>query len=556
MKTWRRWTGLGALLLVAAAFNVLFWTENLFELSVLVPLAGGLVLGVAWMAGVLLTVARPGALEGRTVGGLNAVVSSVVFLGICVVIYMFLQSWTVSYDLTQEGRRELSPLTKQVLRNINAPVEVTCFFLRVDDELVVIAREKTRRFLEQCRQYTDQIKVEELDPTIDRSRLEAMNITHASVQGTVVVKSGGKQRVILLSGGSPRLEEREFTNALINVLRDAQPKVYFLTGHKERDVQDDKGEDGAAMFAKLLSGESYQVDRLGIKITDPQVPADCDVLIIDNLKTDLHPLEMEAIDKYVSAGGRLLVLVDPWRSVTPGYGGGEQLRPWLERRFGVKVGSDIVITDKSDNIWQLELTNDAKAFDKTEAGFMQFHGCFNAQHPITRAFDQTVLLKAVRSVGLSETLPEGVSGVELMRSTPDFWAETDTEKLLTTGKARLNEGERKGPIPVAVAVTQKVPVMGSPKGRTDTRVVVVGDSDFTANTQVVVPGNLNFVLNVFAWMNESEDLIAIRPTGREAVPLVLTDTQRRTAAWVGVMLVLQLVAAVGAVVFLLRRKYQ
>ncbi len=556
MKTWRRWTGLGALLLMAAAFNLLFWIENMFSMSVLIPLAGGLVLGVAWLAGVLVSVARPGALEGRTVGGLNAVVSSLVFLGICVVLYMFLQSWKGSYDLTQEGRRELSPMTVQVLRNINAPIEVTCFFLHVDDELVVIAREKTRRFLEQCQRYTDQIKTEELDPTIDRSRLIEMGITHASPQGTVVVKSGGKQRIILLSGGSPRLEEREFTNALINVLRDAQPKVYFLTGHKERDVLDDKGEDGAAMLAKLLDGESYKVERLAIKISDPQVPADCDVLVVDNLKTDFHPLEMEAVDKYVSAGGRLLVLVDPWRSVTPGYGGGEQLRPWLEKRFGIKVGSDIVITDKSENIWQLELTNDAKAFDRTEAGFMQFHGCFSADHPITRNFDQTVLLKAVRSVGLAEKLPEGVAGTELLRSTPDFWAETDTEKLLTTGKARLNEGERKGPIPVAVAVTQKVPVIGSPKGRTDTRVVVVGDSDFTSNTQVVVPGNLNFVLNVFAWMNESEDLIAIRPTGREAVPLVLTDTQRRAAAWVGVMLMVQIVAAVGAVVFLLRRKHQ
>ena len=556
MKTWRRWTGLGALLLMAAAFNLLFWTENMFAMSVLIPLAGGLVLGVAWLAGVLLSVARPGALEGRTVGGLNAVVSSLVFLGICVVLYMFLQSWKASYDLTREGRRELSPMTMQVLRNINTPVEVTCFFLRVDDELVVIAREKTRRFLEQCQRYTDQIKVEELDPTIDRALLSGMGITHASPQGTVVVKSGGRQRIILLSGGSPRLEEREFTNALINVLRDAQPKVYFLTGHKERDIQDDKGEDGAAVFAKMLGGESYQVGLLAIKLSDPQVPADCDVLVIDSLKSDLHPLEMEAIDKYVSAGGRLLVLVDPWRSVTPGYGGGEQLRPWLEKRFGIKVGSDIVITDKSDNIWQLELTNDAKAFDKTEAGFMQFHGCFSADHPITRSFDQTMLLKAVRSVGLAEKLPEGVAGAELLRSTPDFWAETDTEKLMTTGKARLNEGERKGPIPVAVAVTQKVPVIGSPKGRTDARVVVVGNSGFSSNMQVVVAGNLNFVLNVFAWMNESEDLIAIRPTGREAAPLVLTDAQRRAAAWVGVMLMVQIVAAVGAVVFLLRRKYQ
>src|SRR5690606_19690147 len=119
------------------------------------------------------------------------------------------------------------------LQTLTEEVKVTCFFLDVDDELIRIAREKTLRFLEQCEQYTDLLDVVVLDPQVATAQLQAMNLSHASTQGTVVVGVGSRQRVITLTGGSPRLEEREFTSALINVLRGSKPKVYFLTGHDE-----------------------------------------------------------------------------------------------------------------------------------------------------------------------------------------------------------------------------------------------------------------------------------------------------------------------------------
>jgi len=552
----KRLLGAAALLALTLSLNLLVWTQAFFSFAVLAPLALALLCGVGWLAMMLLTLAEHHALEDRTLGGLNAVVSSAIFLGVCVVLYLLAGAWDVSWDLTEEGRRDLSPQTIQVLRTMNTEVEVICFFLQIDEELVAIARDKTLRFLEQCRRYTPLLDVEVLDPTVDRARLEAMNITHASVQGTIVLRSGERQRVITLAGGSPRLEERDFTNALINVLRKTEPKVYFLTGHQERDIMNEDEQQGGSIFGNLLRGESYQVERFAVKISEPVPPSDADIVVINNPTMDLHPVEIEALDAFIAGGGRLLLLINPWRSATAGYARGEQLRPWIEERFGIAIGNDIVITDQRTNRWQAELTVDNTPFEDVEAGFMDYRGAFNLKHPITRAFDQTIILQAMRSVTVSDKKPEGASIMELLRTPPDFWAETDTEKLLETGQAKWDEGERKGPVPLAAAAIVPVDKANSPKGYGDARVLVVGDADFAANANIIIPGHINFLLNTFAWLSESEDLIAIRPTGRETPPLILTDMQRRSIAWVAIMLTVQTVIAAGLAVHALRRMRQ
>lgn len=545
--------GIAALLTLTVTLNLLVWTQDFFSFVVLAPLAATTLLGLGWIVMTLLTLAEHSALEDRTLGGLNAIFSSTVFLGVCVVLYLLAGAWNVSWDLTEEGRRDLSPQTVQVLQAMNTEVDATCFFLQSDEELVAIARDKTMRFLKQCQQYTPLLKVEQLDPTIDRARLEAMNITHASVQGTIVLRSGERQRVIILSGGSPRLEEREFTNALINVLRKTEPKVYFLTGHKERDIMDEDEQNGGSILGNLLRGESYLVERFAIKISDPIPPADADIVVINNPTMDLHPVEIEALNTFVQGGGRLVLFINPWRNPGGAVARGEQLRPYIEEKLGISIGNDIVITDQSKNIWQAELAVDNTPFEKEEEGFMNYRGAFNLQHPITRAFDQTMVLQAMRSVSVSDKKPDGVSVIELLRTTPDFWAETDTEKLLETGQAKWDDGERKGPIPLAAATVLPVDKEKSPKGYTDARIIVVGDADCVSNANIIIPGHVNFVLNTFAWLSESEDLIAMRPTGRETPPLILSEAQQRTIAWLAIMLTVQLTIAAGLGVYALRR---
>ncbi len=233
---------------------MLVWQQDSFATLVWVALLAGIVLGFAWLAMAVLGLAGSAGWEGWAAGGVNAALSSLFFLGICIVLFVFFSRWDAAWDLTQEGRRELAPQTVQVLQSMNQEVEVMCLFLSVDDELVWIARDKTRRFLEQCQKHTSLLKIEDIDPQIDMPRLESLGLTHVNTQGTIVIRSKGRQRIITLSGGSPRLEERDFTNALINVLRSADLHVGFLTGHQEQDLSDTDPKTGASALGNLLLG--------------------------------------------------------------------------------------------------------------------------------------------------------------------------------------------------------------------------------------------------------------------------------------------------------------
>jgi ABC-type uncharacterized transport system involved in gliding motility auxiliary subunit len=552
--------GLVALLSLALGLNVLALKQNPFLVSVLVPLGVGVLTGLIWVALSLAQVARQSAAERRTLYGLNTVVTSVLFLGICIVVYAFAQHGKWSWDLTQEGRRKLSEQTVQVLKTLNKDVNVFCFFLKVDDELVRIALDKTTRFLEQCQQYTPHLKVEFLDPQVDRVRLEGLNITHASTQGTVVLRCGNRQKVIMLSGGSPRLEERDFTNGLVNVVRDAQPKVYFLTGHGERSIADKDEQNGGTLLKTLLESEAYKVDRAAIMITHPELPPDCDVLVINGLgiagpQSDLHPEEVRAIQAFLDRGGRMLLLVDPWRRITTGENQTDQLLPWLAQRYGIVVGSDMAVSPTSR--WTVEFSADRSLFNDKNP-MSEYMGCFDQSHRITENFDQQILFSAARTVGLAEKLPDRVVGTVLLRTTPDFYAETDLATLTTQGKAVKSPEEKAGPLPMAIAVTAKTDFLIGDTGQTrDARIVVVGDSDFASNGQVAaIKGNLNLILNIMAWLTENEELIAIRPTGKQDAPVILSDFDQRVIVWVAVLGTVQGVALIGLIVYRMRRKYQ
>jgi len=550
--------GIGALASLALAANFAVASGQFFAITVLLPILLFLLLGAGWLFKLVQNVAGYSVFQGRAMGGLNAVAGSLLFLGICIVLYAFVRSWDVSWDLTEEGRRELSEQTKQVLTNMNREVTVTGFFLSTDDELLRIGKEKTLRFLEQCQRYTDMLTVEVEDPQLAVDRMMAMEVNFASPQGTIVIHSGVRKRVITLSGGSPRLEEREFTNALINVLRASEPKVYFLTGHGQRDLSDTESPTGAGGLHEVLRRESYQVDVLSIAMSNPEIPEDCDLLVINNLAGDLYPREVEAIDAYMARGGRLFVMMDPWIHSDAAMTN-EVFRPWLLSRYCIQVGSDIVLSLQAERRYEAQLTVDRRPFEETdtEDEFEQWRGNYRIGHPITMGFDQTMVLQAARTVTPCEEPRAGVHSLALLRTTPDFWAETDVASLRERGAAQQDPDERAGALPLAVVATAQTDVPLDDEGRMrEARLVVVGDSEFASNAQVTFPGHINFVMNAFAWLSESEELIAIRPTGQVAPPLFLSSAERRTVTWLSTLFTTQIVVVAGLLVFYWRRRLQ
>lgn len=560
--------GILSLACILFGLNILVLQEDLFAPLALMPLAAGVVLGCVWAIIRLVAVARSGQRSTTGVSAFNTIVSSVMFLGICSVIYAFALRWDTSWDLTQEGRRELTPQTIQVLENLTQEVKVTALFVASGDELVYNVKDKTRRFLERCQQYTDHLNVEFFDPQEHVERVKELGIMRGVYGvGTVVLTCGTKQRELPLSDVTSRLEERDFTNALINVVRDVTPKICFLTGHRERDILNEDRALGASNFRLWLQEESYVVDRIAISLSDPTIPPDCTVLVIAGYENDFHPAELDAIDTFLRSGGRIFVMVDPQRlnvaipegPVRPQVV--EHFRPWLSERLGVEVGANAVLqTAETKNPLELTLLPDYSLL-----GDFEFSGdpndpmrrAFNMEHPVTRGFDQVMVLSAARSVGIRGDMPEGVSGTTLLWSAPVTYAETNLDQLYQESQANLSADEQEGPIPLAVAVTMKTDVPVGDTGQTkDARVVVIGDSDFITNDKIAYAGHHNFALNAMAWLTESEELIAIRPTGEEDPPIVLTRGQQQAIAWIAALGLVQAVAAVGVGMHVWRRRYE
>ena len=563
MRFLRNTAGLLALAALIAALNVAVWVPAPLWLLVLGAVTA--VCGLVWVVLTLTATGQGAVLQGRAVGSLKAAVDGVLFVGICVMLYLFASYPGASWDLSREGRRELAPQTVQVLENMTEKVEVLCFFIDIENDLVQIAKEKTLRFLDQCGEHTGLLDVRLIDPQVDRVSLQEMGVTHLSPQGTVVVKAGDQQKVIWFTGGSPRLEEADFTNALINVLRAKKPVVGYLTGHGERRLEDGDESEGASLVAQFLAGESYTPKPVAVPASNPEVPADVDVLVVHRPQTDFTAGELDALGAFIDRGGRLLFLLEPWSFIRSNIGGANLLG-WLETRLGIHVPGDIAVRmpeergllERAENPLQVELNADPGPFAELSEPPDEFHGCYSQKHPITRTFDQQMLLNAASTVSPAPKKPSGVVVTTLLRTPPAYWADTDVQNTkLQDFDPKPDPKEERGPLSLAVAATVKTDVeVGDTGQMREGRVVVVGHERFASNAELASGpgGHLNFILNAMAWLTENESIIALRPQGASNPPLVLDPAQQRLVTWVTMLFTLQGALAAGALAWLIRRR--
>lgn len=558
MSVLRVLVGIAAIGAIAYSLNLFVLRESMFNQQVLVPLAIGVGLTVLWGILQLATLTATG--RGATVHGVNGVIASLAFLGICIVIFAFAKRYDHEWDLTKEGRRDLAPQTVQVLESLTREVRVYGFFIESGDALVDVAQEKTRRFLERCREITPMLQVEFINPQRHPEALQTMNVLRVSEIGTIVLQSGTRQREIPLSDVTNRLDERQFTNALINVARDAVPKVYFLTGHGERDLNSDDPKIGGNKFRLWLQKEGYEVIPFAIPADRPAIPSDCSVLVINGYENDINAYEIEALDQFIANGGRLFVLIDPQIIVTPAGLGVEQMRPWLKSRLGISVNSDVVVSQATEGYRALFLPDFSLLGDiaDTVEPNPEFRGSFNVTQPVTRTLDKQVVMSLARTVEISEEdKPADSVASVLLRTTPDTWAEEDLSAVIQRRPIGPSDDEASGPLPVAVSVSLPSDVrIGDGEQRRDARVVVVGDSGIADNEGINFVGNQDFLLNTIAWLAEKEELIAIRPAGTSQSPLLLTNREQRLIAWIAVLGIVQAIALAGLVAWVWRRRFR
>ncbi|MFQ5739285.1 MAG: GldG family protein [Acidobacteriota bacterium] len=466
-----------------------------------------LVMNASRIAAVLRT---RGGREGSTAG-----FSVLLVVGILALLSFLNYRHHKRIDLTEEKLNSLSKQSLKVIQNLDADVHVVGF---EEDPSGAAA---FKDLMEQYRYASPRIQFEVVDPQKDPSRVVQYQIER---NGQVVVAAGAKTQKV------DSFDEEKITNAIIKVTRESEKVVYFLTGHGEHPL-DESGEEGFQSAKTAVEKQNYQARSYNLAV-EGKLPEDPAVLVSAGPKTSFLPNEVELLKGYLAKGGKLLLTVDPQTRFSMN----DFLAP-----YGVEIEKNVVI-DASGLGRLIGLGPVAPLVSSY------------ATHPITRDLDATSffpLASEVKSIDSSL----GYSSQSLFSTSDRSWGET---QLVEGKKVGYDEGQdSQGPVSLAVVSTLAVKASESKaregseekeqeggegkensdkKVSSESRLVVVGDSDFATNKYLGSAGNSDLFLNILSWLAQDEDLISVRPKAPTSRQVTLTQRDSRILFWGSVVL--------------------
>jgi len=201
--------------------------------------------------------------------GANVALSIVGVIGIAVFVNAIVaQRFDKRTDLTRDRLYSLSEPTQKILKSLNIEIQVTTFIS--ERAVSAAARQHTIETLELYQRETDFLTITHANPYIDIQLVEKYNIRR---DGTVIFETLGQkpEKVTIL-------EEQKFTSAILKLIRKKTKKIYFTVGHEERSL-DDFNSAGYSEVKAELESQNYVAASLSL-LTQPAVPADCEVLVI------------------------------------------------------------------------------------------------------------------------------------------------------------------------------------------------------------------------------------------------------------------------------------
>lgn len=475
--------------------------ESLDTISKSLLIAGG----VLTIAGIVLNLGAIRESFGRrsTRLGANMATITVAVVAILALLNFLGYRHHKRVDVTTEKLYSLSDQTRKIVSGLQKDVKIIKFDKDDDSDL--------RDRMQEYRDLSKHLSYERIDPQVKPETAQEYKISR---MGEVIVTSGDRTERPADTG------EQDLTNAILKVTRDKLKTVCFVEGHGEKQLSSTEAE-GYGLMERVMKGENYETKSVNL-VTANQVPADCAVLVEAGPKQALFPQEAAMIGKYLDAGGKALLMIDP--DTDPQLG--EVLNAW-----NIQIGNDIVLD--ASGVGRLFGTGPAVPLTRT----------FGA-HPITKDFDRSMtFFPLARSVSAATPAKGDVSTTELMKTSEDSWAETD----LKGKEAQFDEGkDKKGPISLGVAASKR---MGDKEGR----LVVIGDSDFATNNYARLQRNGDLFMNTINWLAQDEDLIAIRPKSPTDRRVTMTESQQNVFFWITLLLMPGIVVGSGAYIWWKRR---
>jgi len=456
-----------------------------------------------------------------------------------VIILTAMLSYKYQYisDWTENSQNSLNEKTIALLQRLEEPIKITSYTNNNEIKKIV------KRLIARYQFEYGEIQLDFIDPTQHPQQVRDLGI---QVEGELIIEMAGRIEHLT------QLNESKLTNSIFRLARQSQRKVLFIEGHGERKALG-KANFDLGEFSQQLHKQGFEI--ASFKLTD-SIPIDAnnDVLIIAGPQADYLNGEVQVLLKYIEQGVNFLWLLEPLQDSGQYLFG---LAP-LAERLGLEFNEGVVV-DTSTRSLQLERPDYAIISDYIN-------------HPLTASmqsltiFPQALAIDPIRE-DKEDNNQTNFSFEPILLTIEQSWVETSEVK----GTIHYDADEDTlGPLIIGVSQTRKLndndtatnndqtqPLQQSSistQPLTQQRVVVIGDGDFLSNAFVANGGNLELGLNIFNWLSQDDQFIAIPAKEQPDVELNFSETQLMVIGFVFFMLLPALFILIGLFIRFKRRK--
>jgi ABC-type uncharacterized transport system involved in gliding motility auxiliary subunit len=461
-------------------------------------------------------------------------------------------------DLTEGDLYTLSPGTRKILANLQAPVKVK-LYISQGEAVPVQLRSFAQRVEDLVREFKgvagSNLVVERYNPKPDSEEEDAAQLDGIEPQqlftgeqfylGVAVAQLDRKQAIPTISPQRERLLEYDLVRAIARVGSAERPRLGLMAGLPvlgERFNPFTRQSSDPWVLANELKRE-FEVKE--VPLTAKEIDKDLNVLLVIHPR-DVQPATEYALDQFVMRGGKLIAFVDPYAyfDQMPTMPGMPQMPssstlPTLFKAWGVsmepgKVVSDVVFgsgggaryTPTVLSLNRTAFSRDDVVTSQIETLLYAFGGAFEIKNTDLKVVE---LVKSSPNSMLVDSMNATKSGDEATRSFKPSGNSMPLALRLT--------GKFKTAFPDGLKEDEKKPAAaGTPALREspENSVIVVADVDLLADgaavdvqevfgRRIVVPsnGNLALALGMVEQFAAGDDLISLRSRAAAFRPLTV-----------------------------------
>ncbi len=416
--------------------------------------------------------------EGMSMGVL--ILLMLVLLG--VVNYLGVRH-SKTWDFSNARSNTLSPQSIKLVKDLDSDLKVYFFYKKG-----VEGNEENRRlFRELIKKYQDQSAKVVLD-FVEVNEQPDLAKEFGVDKGSGVVFLDYKSRRSRIE----KIEEQEFTSALVKVTREKNKTIYFTIGHGEMSLDESKEALGLHSLKMLLEGSRYTVKTLALS-QNPKIPADADAIVVAGPVQGFQDFEIKALEEYLKMGGGLFLAIEPQNSAG------------LEKLVN-KTG----LYFENNYVFNVVETVMGRAINQGPTMGAEF----SATNKITKSFNkgEVTLFRYPQALKQSRTPAANMVIEEVVKTAPQAMA-FQSVKISGEGPegsfALVNEVSGRWPDSPEKSFTM----------------IVAGDVDFLTNQMLYQNLNRDLVLNSIATLAKEESLISITPKEAQATQMVMTETR-------------------------------